>query len=121
MVQTMGACQSTNGACGTGRGSGTPVRPPTVWVKWTLPCSTTGSCRSTGREYPPNVAPTLATRTVVEPMTMPDSGVKPHSSGVPSSSNSAHAPRWLAKRNRSSARRRWTWSRVVRVSTGGLS
>ena len=71
VVHTSGACQRTYGGCGTGRGSGIAVRPPTVCTNRTAPSSCTGSRRSTGSGAARKVAPILPTRTVVAPITSP--------------------------------------------------
>lgn len=72
MLHTVGACHCTNGGCGTGRGSGTPVLPPTVWTKRTLSPRCSGSGLSSGSDPARNVAPTAATCTRVAPISSPD-------------------------------------------------
>ena len=109
VVQTRGACQRAYGACGTGRGSGIPVRPPTVWTKRTDPSTISGSLRNVGIEPARKVAPIRPTLTVVAPITSPLPGSKPWSTTRPSST-SAHAVSRFANRNLSSRQSSWTWS-----------
>nr|BFE82059.1 hypothetical protein GCM10020093_046600 [Planobispora longispora] len=73
VVQTSGACQRTNGALARVRGNGSAVRPPAVWVNRTQPSPVSAGARRSGRGTAANVAPSLPSRTVVDPMTTPPS------------------------------------------------
>ena len=81
VVQTSGACQRTNGGCGTGRGRGMAVRPPTVCRNTTdpppEPSPATSADRITGRPTAANVTPPRASRTVVSPISSPDRSPNP--------------------------------------------
>ncbi len=55
----------------TGRGAGTPVRPPTVWVKRTQPSPLVGLGARSGRPIASNVRATGPSFTVVLPISPP--------------------------------------------------
>ena len=120
VVHTSGACQRTYGGCGTGRGNGNAVRPPTVCTNRTAPSSCAGSGRSTGSGAARKVAPILPTRTVVAPITRPLPGSRPASTTRPSST-SAQTESRLANRNLSWRHSSCSSSGPLNVSGNGLS
>ena len=60
MVHTVGATHWKNGLPRTGRGKGTPVRPPTVWLNTASVPRSSGSVRSSGNSAGWKVTPPRA-------------------------------------------------------------
>ena len=108
VVHTTGEAHCTSWRCGTGRGSGAPVRPPTVCTSRTSDVPIPSGSRCTVGSRPARkVAPSGPTCSRVTPIRRPEPSPYPAAVTTPSAT-SARPCSTLPNRNRSSSRIRST-------------